>query len=156
METQEFNILLLGDHRVGKSTFIHRLTGRPFEDKYIHTRRSEIHSMVRTIENREMKIILRDSLEDLRQYPHVDGIIIMFDIMDWSSYNSVKVHYRMGRNIWEDIPIVIVGNKCDGTYMRIKPVHVGSLASKLSAKWCVISAKTGYCIDKPLEILTQR
>jgi len=62
----------------------------------------------------------------LRDGYYVSGkaAIIMFDVTSRVTYKSVNVWHRDLTRVCENIPIVLVGNKCDVKDRKVKPKHI--------------------------------
>lgn len=145
-ETRQFNVLLVGDGSVGKTTFMNTLLNVGFDARYsptigvnkvshtIHTNTGLIEFTVKDVAGQEKFNIPID------QYCEgVDACIFMFDVTSKLSYkNSFK---------WKNcvtfqlpvIPTVTVGNKIDVTCMRL---HQNQIDRSLMKHYIEISSKS--------------
>jgi small GTP-binding protein len=107
------NILLLGDSRVGKSSFMYRLTNKTFSPSYIAT----IGLGLGEYES----VIVHDTAGDDRfktlqsvYYRHADGALIIFDVTDKRTEDSVAAYREEILNVsCQKIPVMVLGNKID-------------------------------------------
>lgn len=154
-----FKVVLVGDAGVGKTTFLNRhLTGE-FEKTYVPTVGAEVHEVVFHGSTHYVNIGFRvwdtagqEKYAGLRDYYYegADAAIIMFDVTSRISYKNVTNWYRDIRAFCPDIPIVLLGNKCD-VANRDRKVKEPSIAfkEKYQVQYFDISAKSNYNFDKP-------
>lgn len=115
----EFNLFVIGDGEVGKSTFIKMYDGW-FHPKYKQTLGFELHPMVFNTTRGEIKFNVYDTVGqaeilDHADYCEADCAIVMFDVTRSGTFFNVQrwsadVICASGK---EDLPVLIVGNKCD-------------------------------------------
>ena len=84
-----------------------------------------------------------------------DGIILMYDITNRNSFNSIS---KWTSNIYEiknhDFPLVLIGNKCDLKDDREVSEEEGlETAEKYKTTYFETSAKEGINIEKPIDEL---
>lgn len=129
------SILILGDSGVGKSTFINALKGRQFTESYVSTIGKDLFTYTygdTTLHLHDMPGQSRWSNICHEYYQYAQGAIIMYDMSD--SNETVE---RWKKELSEyDIPILVVGNKCD-TEMYIP-----------NGADIYISCKTGENVDR--------
>lgn len=87
----------------------------------------------------------QEKVGDLRQlhYINSDCAIIMFDLTGRETLKSVNKWQHDIRKICPDIPIVLVGNKCDSEEVKIKPDQIKRYCGE-KMKYVEISCKTCY------------
>lgn len=123
---QIINIIILGLHDVGKSTFCIRFVDNKFEDFYIPSIGVENYSKNMTYNERIYKInfsviFLEDNLKKYESiFNNSDFIFILFDITKIKSFNSINVYLKMIKNFLffydkeESISnFCVIGNKFD-------------------------------------------
>jgi len=94
----------------------------------------------------------------LRDGYYVSGkaAIIMFDVTSRITYKSVNVWHRDLTRVCENIPIVLVGNKCDVKDRKVKPKHITFHRKKPNIQYYDISAKSNYNFEKPFLWITRK
>lgn len=106
------NILLLGDQRVGKTTWINRMVGKKFSDSYMTTLGKNMKEI--NIEGR--KIFLHDMSGNERfqeinvYYEIADGALLFYDVSSKNSFERIN-YWKSKLN--KNVPLVLIGNKAD-------------------------------------------
>ena len=151
------NIMTLGISSVGKTSFIFRFTENTFQNLIISTIGIDFKVKIIEIENIKYKLIFYDTAgqekfksvaPNLIKKAH--GIIIMYDITNKSSFNSIP---DIIKNIKEekgnDFPMILIGNKIDLEQDReIKKEQGEDLASKNGIEYFEISNKEGINVQE--------
>ena len=116
----KYNISVLGSQGVGKTSLIHRIIYNSFQRDYDPTIENEY---IKQLEFEGNKYILEivdttfteepSVINDL--YKRMNGFILVYSIIDKSSYVDLKrIHDEIVRaRDTDNIPLVVVGNKCD-------------------------------------------
>lgn len=127
-ETDTYKILIVGNDRVGKSTYINRLMTGDFISDWNPTICTCIHSYAYRPFDR---LLCNFNLWDMKlssgfahQCSEADGMIVMFDLQEALSFYNVKCWINDVKLINPEIPIVIVGTKSD---LKIGENKVNSL-----------------------------
>ena len=123
MKMNSFNIVLIGDAGVGKSSLVKRLSsGDDFKIKYVptfgvevtplhfSTNRGSITLNVWDVSGQQKFVDLPDS--------EADAYIVMFDVTSKLSYSNIKFWINSIHKT--DKPITICGNKVDVTDRKVK------------------------------------
>ena len=116
------NLLILGGWNVGKSCFIYRYINEKFMPYTFNTIGFDcLRKIIKTPSGKNAKIFFYDTAGQERYSTiafnlinNADGVIVMYDITDISTFQKIKswiesITERKGKNF----PIVLVGNKCD-------------------------------------------
>ena len=119
-----FKIMLLGDSSVGKTAFILRFCDNKFEDESITT--IGLDTKTKFVSHRDKKIQLQiwDTAGEERFrsiakscYKGADGILLMYDVSNISSFKHIKNWINdIENNITvpkDKLALIIVGNKSD-------------------------------------------
>ena len=124
-EQQEMTIILIEDCSVGKTSIINRFIGREFETYELSTIGIEHirHKLEIKYENEIKNVILRiyDSAGQERYksistsyIKSADGIILVFDLNNKDSFNSLIVWMKEIKNNTKiEKNIIVIGNKND-------------------------------------------
>jgi small GTP-binding protein len=147
---QLVKILILGDSNVGKTNFLLRYTENNFVENYITTIGFDYKSSIAEIENKKIKLQIWDTAGQERFMSvtrnlliKVQGIIVMYDITSLKSFeNTEKWISSIKENANNNIPIMIIGNKCDLEANRQVPlIKLKELANEYGIEYAEGSAK---------------
>ena len=84
-----------------------------------------------------------------------DCAILMFDVTSRSSYDSLANWHRDLTSVCGNIPIVMVGNKCDMKERRVKTKMI-NFHQRKNMPYFDISAKSNYNFEKPFRWLARK
>lgn len=134
-----FNITLIGNRQVGKSSIIFRFQQRQYPLGYKPTNDYFIPSRI-TIDDQtiKLKIYDRDQSETYEKfrskaYPRSDGFIICFSLADGPAFNFVEsVWVREIMQYYPEKPYILVGTKSDSRKSISKSKGV-DLKNRISA-----------------------
>jgi small GTP-binding protein len=117
-----FKIIILGDQFTGKTSLLNRIASNTFYNTYSATIGIDYTNINYTTDNKDYNIILwdtsgQDKFDFLLQsyFKNITGAIIVYDITNLSSFNSVKRRIDEFRDYKKDfdLPILVVSNKID-------------------------------------------
>uniref|UniRef100_A0A3B4ARS9 EF-hand domain-containing protein n=1 Tax=Periophthalmus magnuspinnatus TaxID=409849 RepID=A0A3B4ARS9_9GOBI len=149
-----FRIVLAGDAAVGKSSFLLRLCKNEFK----------VHSSTTLGVDFQMKTLIVDGEPTLLQiwdtagqerfrsiaksyFRRADGVLLLYDVSCEKSFLNVREWVDMIEDVSpEDIPIMLVGNKCDLRQEGLTCVsntYGEKLSMTYSTLFCETSAKDG-------------
>ena len=154
-EKYRYKIIILGEANCGKSSCAYRFINEEFPTELKSTVGIDFYSRNIIYNDEKINLIIWDSAGQERfgiitknYIRNINGIILMFDLSDIKSFE--RLNYWLGslEDIMDldDIPIILVGNKCD---MEIK-LHDKDLQAFLDIykfKFMKCSAKNGYNIN---------
>ena len=148
-----FKIALVGDGGVGKTTYLKRLVDGEFKKRYIPTIGAEIYDMELHPPTTRFQIWDTAGQEKYtgvttNYYKNADAAIIMFDVTSRVSYKNVSNWYRDIRAVCPDIPIILLGNKCDSSDRKVMARNI-TFHRKHNLTYYDISAKSNYNFEKP-------
>ena len=157
-----FKIVLVGDSQVGKTTWIYRNMEDKFNDKYsasvgrsinqlvFQTNRGPICFQVWDIAGDERRCGLREGY-----YHGADGALVMFDVTNKTSFNTVERWHRNITTFCGDLPVVTLGNKVDLVDRKVKLKDLKIFTPK---RWRYFgtSAKSGYNLHSPFLFLARK
>ena len=167
---ESYKIVLVGDPQVGKTTFLTKHLNGSFDSQYRATvGASTFHLQFNTnLDNHKfecMDVAGQDIFAGKRDdyYKNIRGAIIMYDVMNWSSYDNIT-------DIWlrelkdkapSGIPICVVGNKMENRDTRKVSVEVvaEAISNTFEPKgigYCEISVKTNQNLAEPFLFLTKQ
>jgi len=144
-------IILVGDSGVGKSAFLERLAQNSFTDAYQHTIGVDFRLYPLTMEDgKSVKLQIWDTAGQERYrtiisgyYRGSHGILLLFDVSDLSSFDSIQNWLKEIRvHSTKDIPIFLVGAKADLQAKRkVTREEAQALAEDLDLAYLECSSK---------------
>ncbi|XP_028396641.1 GTP-binding nuclear protein Ran-like [Dendronephthya gigantea] len=155
-------LVLIGDEKTGKTQLCRQLTKQGFENNYVATIGAEVHPLVFNTNRGVVQFNVWDTPGQERFGGLRDGYfigaacgIIMFDVTSTLSYeNACKLHRDLTW-IYDNIPIVMCGNKHDLKDRKVKAKNI-TLLRKKKLKYYGISTKSKYNIERPFLWLSQK
>ena len=150
-------IMTLGISSVGKTSFIFRFTENKYQNSYFATVGIDYKIKDIEIKNIKYKLIFYDTLGQERYksiapnlIKKANGIIIMYDITNKSSFDSLpEIIQNIKEERGSDFPMVLVGNKADLEEDReIKKEQGEDLAFKNAMGFFEVSNLEGTNIEE--------
>lgn len=170
-EIMVFNILLLGNQAVGKTSFIIRFCEETFNMLQLSSTGINIKNKEITRKNKNIKLKIFDTAGQERfksitksYFKKADGILLLYDVSNMDSFNSIRNWVKSIEDCLEpsEIGIVVVGNKCEipNEEKVVNNEMKENLEKELKVKVMEASAKENknveesymYLVDKMLEI----
>ena len=130
-QIEQYIILIMGDSKVGKSSFCSRFAFNTFNLEIKESQKTESYMKKIEIFNKKINVVLIDvasnnsndknMLQELCNY--IDGAIIMYDITSTKSFHKIEhwVDELQKLTIQQNekkIPVFIIGNKADLQFLR--------------------------------------
>ena len=150
----KFNVMILGDAAVGKTSLINNVANKPHQARHLRTVAVDFIMIEYKHEDGTMaqaKIWDTAGQERFRNitksfYQQADGMIIAFDTTTQKSFLSVRqwilsIFKAIGQN---SIPLVLVGNKIDLVEQRVvQKCDIDKTIQEFSLNYHETSAVTG-------------
>lgn len=141
-------VLMIGNEGCGKTSFLKRQTTGDFEKEYyptigVHTFRLKPYKNLP-----ELCIYDTGDLHRKICYTEAEAAFCMFDFTSLESYHKLVDLVKELRDIKPNIPLIVLGNKCDCKNREVKPLHI-RLHRDLGLSYFDVSAKSNYNQDKP-------
>ena len=161
---EKVKLMIIGDSSVGQSSLLKKYCKNEFSNSYITTVGIDFQVKILTINNIKIKIQIWDTAGEERYrvvaknyFNTSDGFIIMYDITNRESFDSVS---NWVEQIKESTPnykkSVIFGNKSDLNKLRDVQINEGKeLAKKHDFKFFETSAKDGSNLNEGIESLVK-
>jgi Ras-related protein Rab-1A len=117
-----FKIILIGDSGVGKSSITDCYTKKDFKSSHISTIGVDFEIVEQIVNDKLVKLQIWDTAGSERfdsittsYYRGAHGILIVYDVSDKGSFESVKNKWLVNVRKYtsRDVFIIVVGNKCD-------------------------------------------
>ena len=150
-------IMTLGISSVGKTSFILRFTENSFQNLFYSTVGIDCKAKIIEIKNVKYKLLFYDTAGQERfkslapnLIKKAHGIIIMYDITNKSSFDSIPEIIKNIKEVkGDDFPMILIGNKKDLEQDReIKKEEGEELASINGIEFFEISNKEGINVQE--------
>lgn len=153
-----FKILLIGDSGVGKSSLILRFVDDTYSEAFTTTIGVDFKVKIVTVGDKTIKLQIWDTAGQDRfrtitssYYRGAHGIIVVYDISDYSSYCNVQQWIQeIGRYASDDVNKFIVGNKSDlpSDQRQIEESTAKEYADSIHVPFIETSTKLSLNVDK--------
>ena len=154
-EPKKFNLLLLGDQAVGKTSLLDRYIESVFKE-VAGTAGLDIRQKIIEINGEQIKLTLYDSAGHskfrnvaLKQVNNADGLLIVYDVTDLNSFDGAKKWLESCYSKLSNSRVyILLGNKIDLTdQISVQREEAEAIASQYGAIFYETSAKTGDNVD---------
>ena len=147
----QFNVILIGDSNVGKTSILKKFITGSFNQKIQCTIDVEFSSKNLKIDKNlyaELKIFDTAGQEKYRAltksyYRNVNGVILVFDLTDENALIKLKSWMTDISENTANVEIILVGNKTDLKDRRISKTEAENFAKENNYKYIETSAKDG-------------
>ena len=161
-ELINYKIILVGDSGVGKTCILMRAVNNKFSENYQATIGFEFLLMYFQVNNIKIKLQIWDTCgqemyRSLIQgfYRNTTSTILVFSKTNRSSFDNLGMWIKdIKNNTEQDMPIFLVGNKCDEEKKKVEvnKEEAEEFSKQYNLKYfCESSAKTGYNINQIFE-----
>ena len=147
----EFNVILIGDSGVGKTSILTKFIEGNFENNKKCTINVEFKTKNLKIDkDLYAKLTIYDTAGQeryrslTRQYYHLaNGIVLVFDLTDENSFNSLNKWVKEIDDNTKNVEVILVGNKSDLKNRAIINSRAEQFAHEKNFKYTETSAKEG-------------
>ena len=147
----EFNVILIGDSGVGKTSILAKFIEGNFENNQKCTINVEFKTKNLKIDkDLYAKLTIYDTAGQeryrslTRQYYHLaNGIVLVFDLTDENSFNSLNKWIKEIDDNTKNVEVILVGNKSDLKNRVINNSKAEQFAHEKNFKYTETSAKEG-------------
>ena len=154
-------LLLIGDDKVGKSSFIKRFMEDKFSNEPIDIKNLENKTKILEIEEKKIKIQIFNGVEN--QFKNrtnknefslrIQGILVFFDLSNKTSFNNLDFYLEEIRNkCGSDMPLLIIGNKSD-LEKAVNDEEIEKLCKDNDVESMSISVKNNINITESIEAI---
>ena len=164
-DKNNIKLVFIGDRFIGKTSIITRILGKDFDDNIQETISANLYSKSLILEGYSFTAHIWDTCGNEKFIPvtkiflqGAKGAFIVYDITSKCSFNNIDSWIKILKEaIKDNIPIIIIGTKCDLKDDREITVEEGELKAKeYGADFIETSALSGENILKAFEILMRR
>ena len=164
IERKKFNVILLGEKSVGKTSLVLSLTGQPFNENQLATLGVNSVSHKAIIDGKELLFKIYDTTEQKRYNSistsilrKIDGFLLVFSVDNEQSLEKIS---KWIENIEENVDrkekvLILVGNKIDINIREVTNEEGMNFANERNMKYFETSAKTGFGIDEAFNKIFQ-
>jgi len=152
MGQTKYKIVLLGDGKVGKTTWLKRYIGQDFDNRYLATLGVEVTPIPK------YKISAWDCAGNEKYLGLWKGYylqsnlgIIFYDCTKKNSYDHIEKWVNEFRSVCPNAPIIIIGTKLDAEKLKISEEQHNDL-TKFTPHLCRISSKNHTNVNKPMRM----
>jgi len=157
-----FKLLLIGDSGVGKSCLLLRFAEDTYTESYISTIGVDFKIRTIELEGKTIKLQIWDTAGQERfrtitssYYRGAHGIIVVYDVTDYESFNNVKQWlHEIDRYACENVNKLLVGNKSDLESKRaVKFDTAKEFADTLGIEFLETSAKNSTNVEQAFQTM---
>jgi GTP-binding nuclear protein Ran len=153
-----FKVCLIGDKKVGKTTFMKKRINGKFENNYVPTIGTKVTPLKFNTNRGEISLSVWDCAGDPEKagiedgnWIRSNGIFLMFDTTKLATFETAKrrlaeVNFLLGHS---NPAIVLCGNKIDLARREVKTNEINPWVSEQKLDYYDISAKSNYNHEKP-------
>lgn len=154
-----FKVVLIGDMKVGKSSILLKYKSGIFDPYQKSTIGIDFSCKTLVRDNQQIKLQIWDTAGQERfqcigssYYKGANYCIVVFDLTNEKSFDNIEKWIKLFQEkAGDDIPIVLVGNKCDLEHMRI--IHRSSVDSIKEKYGIMIYVETSALNGNNIEVV---
>jgi Ras-related protein Rab-8A len=155
-------ILTVGESGVGKTCILLRYTDNKFIKNHLTTIGIDYKAKDININNKSVKLKIWDTAGQERfrnitqqYYKNADGILLIFDVSDMSSFEKVRDWMKQIQASTNNIAVVLVGNKCDVDNRAVSLEDGKELAAEFKIKYFETSALNNINVEDTFNYLAK-
>jgi len=161
----QFNVMLIGDSGVGKSSLLLRYSDDQFIESFISTLGVDLKiKTITTDDNKYCKLQLWDTAGQERfrtitasYYRGAHGIIIVYDVTERPTFINVERWMKeIQKYAKENVEIILIGNKSDLQDRQVTFEEGKQLATNLNLPFLEVSAKNRTNVDETFKRLINK
>ena len=165
MDRKKFNIYIVGDKFVGKSSFARRYSENTFEESYFPSIRLECFKKDITVLNQNCSVSLfalsgneRSGNIRFDRKRKIDAIIFMYDVTSEYSLKSIEYWFNViSKKIQDDCPKFLIGTKFDlENERKVKEEEGKKIAEIYKMGYFEVSSKSGKKVNETMESIIKR
>jgi len=159
-------VIVIGDYKAGKSSFVKRLIEDQFDEYYDSTVGFNISKKILSLDNTNIRFSIWDTGGLISQisptkekiFYNADAALIIIDKTQPNNLKSIQKWYNdLKASIPQESPIIIIGTKNDmPSDKEISDEDIKILATQYGISYISTSAKTGNNINEVLIELTNQ
>ena len=119
-KVNRFNVILLGNSAVGKTSIFMRLANNSFKECVLSSVGIDITTYLLKYKNQKYNLIIHDTAGQ-EKYKALtknimrgkDGVLFIYDISNQESFDGIESWYDLYKEENEEVVGLLIGNKCD-------------------------------------------
>ena len=147
----EFNVIMLGDSNVGKTSILKKFVDNTFSDQLACTVNVEFKTKNLKIDNNlyaQLSLYDTAGQEKFRSltrqyYNRANGIVLVYDLTNEISFNKLNSWVKEINDNAGNVEAILVGNKSDLNDRKISKLQAKNYAKDKNFKYIEVSAKEG-------------
>eukprot|EP00916_Digyalum_oweni_P004707 GHVL01008337.1.p1 GENE.GHVL01008337.1~~GHVL01008337.1.p1 ORF type:complete len:206 (+),score=33.84 GHVL01008337.1:236-853(+) len=164
-DTYKYNLLVLGERAVGKTSLILRFCDDVFHDNYIATLGVDLKKHELNVAGSRVQLQIWDTAGQERYrtitpnyYRQAAGIILIYDISRADTFQLIDTWIRgIEDNAVPGVQLILIGNKSDLDSIREVPKQTAqAVAQRLNIPFFECSAKTGNAVAEAFSALGEK
>ena len=165
LDEMPIKIMVLGNSAVGKTSFILKYTENTYQEVHLSTVGVDSKEKHITLDGKKYRLSIFDTTGQERYkslafslIKNTDGIILIYDVTDESSFKAVPDWVQSAREKkGENYPMIILGNKIDlEDERKVKTEDGEELAQKYGLDFYEISNKENVNIENAILTLVKK
>ena len=165
LDEMSIKIMVLGNSAVGKTSFILKYTENTYQEVHLSTVGVDSKEKHITLDGKKYRLSIFDTTGQERYkslafslIKNTDGIILIYDVTDESSFKAVPDWVQSAREKkGENYPMIILGNKIDlEDERKVKTEDGEELAQKYGLDFYEISNKENVNIENAILTLVKK
>ncbi|KAG5274631.1 hypothetical protein AALO_G00138420 [Alosa alosa] len=162
-EAVMFNVVMVGDSSVGKTSFIRRFQSGQFIDDHSATIGIDTFTQTLAVDGELVKLQIWDTAgqERFHSITHnvlhkAQGLILMYDISSCQTFSAVRKWITcIEEGAPSEVIILLLGNKNDSEDREVLHPEGERLAQEYNIHFMECSAVTGYNVSQSIESLAR-
>jgi small GTP-binding protein len=160
---ETISLIMIVDNSVGKTTLMKKFITGKYCDSFAPTLGVELYKKEIEINNKQYLIRIWDTCGQERfrslsksYFRNSDGIMLLFDLNSTKSFDNLSSWFNSIKDCGcEDIPMIIVGTKCDldSSEREVDEEKGNKFAQSLGYKFSETSAKLNININEAFDTL---
>ena len=159
-------LLIIGDSKVGKTSFLSMYTKGTFNLNYLSTIGVDLFQKDDIIDNEKINIELWDTAGSERFnsltsgfFEKAEGIMVMFDVTCQTSFDNIRnwtesIKTHLSTDLDKNL-VIIIGNKIDCEEREINTIEAQKYCKELGFEYFETSAKTGQNVNDTIKYLVK-
>lgn len=163
-QSNDYRVVVFGAGGVGKSSLVLRFVRGTFRESYVPTIEDTYRQVISC--NKQVCTLQITDTTGSHQFPAMQRLsiskghafILVYSIMSRQSLEELKPIYAEICDIkgdTENIPVMLVGNKCDETTREVSPTDGTALSKQWNCAFMETSAKTNHNVKELFQELLQ-
>eukprot|EP01066_Platyproteum_vivax_P009744 Platyproteum_vivax@DN4311_c0_g1_i1.p1 len=161
----KYNLLVLGEKSVGKTSLILRFCEGVFDESYITTLGVDLKKHVLTLNGQKVQLQIWDTAGQERYrtitpnyYRQAAGIVLIYDLSRADTFQLINTWLRgIDENAGSEVELILIGNKSDLDSKREVPRQAAAtLAEQLDIPFFETSARYGTNVEEAFRVLAER